>query len=115
MVKEIRIVEDFHPFPAGRYVGDGDGNGTRFREEFLLPYLKSGQEVIVDLDGAPGYPSSFLEEAFGGLVRSSMSPEVIRRLLKLHASRSYERYVGRIWNFIDQAAERKQTEARTAR
>lgn len=107
MTKQISVVEDFHPFPAGRYVDDGDGNGTRFREEFLLPYLKSGQSLIIDLDAAPGYPSSFLEEAFGGLVRASMNPEVIRKLVEFHASKGYERYVTRIWEFVEEAAANK--------
>ncbi|SPF79175.1 hypothetical protein ALP8811_03113 [Aliiroseovarius pelagivivens] len=107
MTKQINVIEDFHPFPAGRYLVDGDGNGTRFREDFLLPHLKAGEEVIIDLDGAPGYPSSFLEEAFGGLVRASMSPDMIRELLRFHASKGYQRYVTRIWEFIDQAAANK--------
>ena len=107
MTKKISIVKDFHPFPAGRHVVDGDGNGTTFREEFLLPHLRSGERVVVDLDGAPGYPSSFLEEAFGGLVRSSMSAEVIRNHLEFSASDDYKRYIDRIWEFISRAEEQK--------
>lgn len=66
----INIARDFSRFPAGRYVTDGPFSGQAFRDEYLLPALKNAQKVIVELDGARGYGSSFLEEAFGGAVRS---------------------------------------------
>jgi hypothetical protein len=66
-------VADFAPFPGGRYETDGPYSGEWFRETILRPHLKealeTGQKVIVVLEGAPGYGSSFLEEAFGGLIR----------------------------------------------
>ena len=71
-VIRISIADDFSRFPAGRYSNDGDFNGTRFREEILAPRLKGLKElerVVVSLDGVAGFGSSFLEEAFGGLIR----------------------------------------------
>lgn len=103
MIKQVNIVEDFHPYPAGRYVEDGGGNGTSFREKFILPTILTGEDVEITLDGAPGYPSSFLEEAFGGLVRAHVPAEVIRQHLKFKASKGYERYVDKIWAFIEKA------------
>ncbi|QFS83966.1 STAS-like domain-containing protein [Roseivivax sp. THAF197b] len=101
----IRVVQDFHPRPAGRYPADGEGNGTTFRERFLLPALRNRTPVVVDLDGAPGYPSSFLEEAFGGLVREQVKPEVIREFLKFKYSQpGFKRYERRIWEHIDRAS-----------
>jgi len=66
----LKIAEDFSKEPAGRYRGDGDASGEVFREERLIPALKKFDRVTVDLDGTEGYGSSFLEEAFGGLLRS---------------------------------------------
>ncbi|WP_198578690.1 STAS-like domain-containing protein [Caulobacter hibisci] len=69
MTTTIRLAADFNPFPFGRYPSHGDWSGQRFREEWLVPALKKGEPVEVDLDGARGLSPSFLEEAFGGLVR----------------------------------------------
>lgn len=67
--KIISIAKDYSETPAGRYRGDGPNTGQRFREDYLLPALRDYEKVIVDLDGTLGYGSSFLEEAFGGLIR----------------------------------------------
>jgi len=69
----ISIARDFSRTPAGRYPKDGPFNGQRFREQFLEPAIaqalaKKGK-VIVEFSDADSYSSSFLEEAFGGLVR----------------------------------------------
>jgi hypothetical protein len=71
-MKTISVVKDYTRFPAGRYRTDGPYSGERFREEFLAPALKENPVVTVQLDGAAGYGSSFLDEAFGGLVRASV-------------------------------------------
>lgn len=65
----INIATDYSRFPGGRYPEDGSGNGTDFREHFLVPVLEGKQHATIVLDGAVGYPSSFLDEAFAGLVR----------------------------------------------
>ncbi|MCA3132921.1 MAG: STAS-like domain-containing protein [Rhodocyclaceae bacterium] len=65
----INLALDFSRHPAGRFLTDGPFSGQRFREEFLVPALKKARTVVIRLDGARGYGSSFLEEAFGGLVR----------------------------------------------
>ena len=68
-MKMIKIAKDYSETPLGRYPADGDYNGTRFRDEVLRPALQAEDEVIVDIDDVEGYGSSFLDEAFGGLVR----------------------------------------------
>ena len=65
----IKISDTFTRFPGGRFRTDGPGNGQAFREDILVPALKANAQVVVDLDGVAGFPASFLEEAFGGLVR----------------------------------------------
>ncbi|BAK76765.1 hypothetical protein NH8B_1950 [Pseudogulbenkiania sp. NH8B] len=67
----ISIARDFSRVPAGRYLTDGPYSGERFRDEQLIPALGSAEMVEIDLDGARGYGSSFLEEAFGGLLRKT--------------------------------------------
>ena len=69
----VSIARDYSPSPAGRTPADGPFNGERFRDNILLPALQQAAEkndkVVVDLDDAYSYSSSFLEEVFGGLVR----------------------------------------------
>ena len=80
-------IKSFSRAPFGRYSDDGPGNGEAFRRKFLLePFSDpSVDRVVVKLDSVtPGYEygSSFLEEAFGGLVRVEKlkSQEVLRKL-----------------------------------
>lgn len=68
----IKVAREFTECPGGRYVKNGPFSGEAFREEYLIPRIKEleeGQRLVVDLDGGDGYGESFLEEAFGGLVR----------------------------------------------
>ena len=71
----IDLAKQFSPYPSGRFPADGSFNGQRFREEILLPALiaampRVGEKVVVDIDGVRSFGSSFLEEAFAGLVRN---------------------------------------------
>ena len=68
MIK-INIAKDFNRFPSGRYKRLGTTSGEGFREQFLEQPLAAGKMITVELDGTIGYGSSFLEEAFGGLIR----------------------------------------------
>ena len=65
----INIAKEFSKYPGGRTSADGDFSGSRFRDQMLVPALKKFSTVVVEMDGTLGYGSSFLEEAFGGLVR----------------------------------------------
>lgn len=81
MIK-INVAKDFTRWPAGRYRVDGPFSGEVFRDDLLLPALTEAETVEVDLDGTRGYGSSFLEEAFGGLVRLGRftSEQLLKRL-----------------------------------
>jgi hypothetical protein len=72
-VSKIEIGKDFSRTPGGRYINDGPFSGQLFRDRFLVPELRKaidkGDKLTVVLDGPRGYLTSFLEEAFGGLVR----------------------------------------------
>jgi len=84
----INIARDFGRYPAGRFLSDGPYSGQAFREKLLVPALRSGNEVVyVELDGARGLASSFLEEAFGGLVRKEgFDPSILLDRLHLHST-----------------------------
>lgn len=102
----ISIAKDFSDVPWGRYPADGDVCGQIFREQFLEKLLRESQEVlIISLDGVEGLGSSFLDEAFGGLVRRCHIPEsTLRGRLKIETTQPELRmYVDLIWRYIAQA------------
>ncbi len=72
--KEIVIGRDYAEVPGGRYAKYGPFSGEDFRDNVLVPALRGYDRVTVYLDGAKTYMSSFLEEAFGGLIRVSGIP-----------------------------------------
>jgi hypothetical protein len=78
----VNVAKDFTRFPAGRYKRNGDTSGEAFRERFLENPLRQGEDIVIELDGTVGYGSSFLEEAFGGVVRALHLPagEVLKHL-----------------------------------
>jgi len=98
---EISVLRDFSDDPFGRYPTDGPNSGERFREEFLRPALQQHNKVHVDLNGNL-YGSSFLEEAFGGLVRKGYATkeELSRKLTVSHSLESFE--IG-VWRYINAA------------
>lgn len=65
----ITVVDDFSRAPYGRYPADGDFCGENFRKYLLAPKLRENNRVHVVLDGYNRYGRSFLDEAFGGLIR----------------------------------------------
>lgn len=66
----ISVVKDFSERPYGRYQKtDGDYCGEVFRKKVLVPALNQHRRVHVELDGYNRYGRSFLDEAFGGLIR----------------------------------------------
>ncbi|PWF25569.1 hypothetical protein DD235_02345 [Corticimicrobacter populi] len=98
----ISIARDFSLSPAARYRKEGPNSGQRFREELLYPPLAAGQKVIVNLDGAVGYGSSFLEEAFGGLIRSGLTLDELESRLTIESKLAT--YKNRVWRYIRSAA-----------
>jgi hypothetical protein len=70
----IDVAKDFTHKPYGRYTDDDVQRSAEvFRNDFLIPAIKAGKPFIVDLSGSNRFSSSFLEEAFGGLVREGYS------------------------------------------
>lgn len=96
----INIASQFSRYPAGRYRADGPYSGEAFREDFLKPPLQqTDTRIVVQLDGARGLASSFLEEAFGGLVRAGFSPELLLNRIVLESTdvslvKEIQEYIG---------------------
>lgn len=105
MTKVLNVASDFARSPSGRYLTDGPNSGERFREELLYPAL-AGDQVEVVLDGVLTLGSSFLDEAFGGLVREKgLTPKELRN--KLVIKSRLDTYVNKIWSYIDDPKNRK--------
>lgn len=110
---KIVIAKDFSSKPGPRYTKEGDHSGEKFREEILLPKLKEAQStgctLLIDLDGTAGYGTSFLEEAFGGLIRKNgLSFGEINSILEIK-SEEEEYLKGDIKEYIVEANNEKQT------
>ena len=105
--KTISVAKDYTDEPAGRFPADGDFNGERFRKEFLLPALRESEKVIVDFDGTEGYGSSFLDEAFGGLVRDEgFGAADLRAKLEI-TSKEDPTVSTEVWGYIEDAKSRE--------
>ena len=107
---EIDIANDFSRTPAGRTEADhGSNSGEAFRKRLLVPKLKEsirfGSRLTVVLDGTAGYPASFLDEAFGGLIRAEgLDKRVVLNHLEIKAKGSaYEVYKGLCIRYIKEA------------
>ena len=68
-VKHIDIGREFAKHLGARYREDGKNSGQQFREEVLEPAFADHDLVVIALDSIGGYSASFMEEAFGGVVR----------------------------------------------
>jgi len=105
--QEITLhVREFTTTPGPRFKDDGRYSGEEFRENYLLPrYLEavdSGACLHVILEATKGYASSFLEEAFGGLVRKGYKKSDIKKHLIIHSS-DRPWYKPEIYSYIDEA------------
>jgi hypothetical protein len=97
-VKIIKIVKAFSKRPYGRYEKiHGEASGESFRKNLLVPELRKAIEdgtiLEVNLDGYNRYGRSFLDEAFGGLVREEgfSYEQVIQHIKVRHSTvKSFE-------------------------
>lgn len=108
-VHTIKIADDFSRTPGGRYRTDSDNSAQRFREDFLVRALRHQppyERIVIDLDNVLGYPSSFLEEAFGGLVRTEgFGLDELRSRIELQAkSPRFKINVVQIMNYLKEAS-----------
>lgn len=85
MAAALKIAEVFTKYPGPRYRDQGESSGEEFREKHLKPAFErvrhTNECLVIQLDGVKyGYPTSFLEEAFGGLAREFGAELVLKNL-----------------------------------
>ena len=90
----ICVAKDFSDTLGPRTPEEGDFSGEQFLDEILRPKFEQARAdhvpLLVDLDGSEGYPTSFLQAAFGGLARQ-FGPEAV--LSTLHFKSDDEPYL----------------------
>lgn len=105
MMQTIKV-STFTRYPGPRFKHLGKGSGEQFRDEYLWPAFDKDPEIKVDLDGVRGYGSSFLEEAFGGLIRKyKVSKNDIAFLRDNLISKNNPSLVDEIREYIDDELE----------
>lgn len=84
---KISVADDFTKKPGLRHEHESPKkSGQLFRETILGPAferaIKEDKDIEIDLDRTVGYGTSFLEEAFGGLVRNNSQKKDIEKNIK---------------------------------
>lgn len=103
-MRTINIGREFSEFPVGRYHTDGPDSGERFREEFLEEPLRRGEPLLIELSGTDGYGSSFLDEAFGGVVRKlGLTQQQANSLLSFVADPEDQNFIQEVKGYISDA------------
>ncbi len=69
-IKVIHVASQVSKFPAGRYKWHGLGSGQHLCD-LIVKALRDRRygRVFIDFEGTAGAGSSFIDEAFGGLIR----------------------------------------------
>jgi hypothetical protein len=102
---QIDIGKQFSRFPAGRTAKDGEYSGQVFLKKLIWPALKNHDRIVIILDNALSYGSSFLEESFGGLIRDRI---LTRKEFdsKLEFVSSDEYLLAELASYVNDATER---------
>ena len=86
----ISVRADFTQYPGPRYRKDDPFSGEEFRDTILAEKLReamaASKRLRVIIDDVAGYGNSFLEEAFGGLVRVGFTREELDGHLQIVAN-----------------------------
>lgn len=101
---ELNIAKEFTDVPGPRFIIQGEDSGEKFRDEMLYPRFLQAKEkdvkLTIILDGSYGYPTSFLEEAFGGLTRIVQDPDEVLKVLEF-VSNDDSTYIKQIIGYIE--------------
>ena len=84
------IASAWSPTPRGRNERDlvGSKHGEAFRKTVLLDLLQGDRVITFDFDGTTYVGPSFIDEAFGGLIRKErLAPQYVRDHVKVASRR----------------------------
>jgi len=97
-MKTIRLSE-FSKAPRGLRKEDGPVSALSFCEEVLLPALKSGQKIVLNLDGTLGISASFLKALLTNELITKWKASNSRQALTFESNvKTYERLAHRFWD-----------------
>lgn len=112
----IRVDRDFTRYPGPRYRKDGPFSGEEFRERLLEPALRKAvaerEDLVVVLDGVAGYGSSFLDEAFAGLLRHGFTESALKHLSIAADTARFQHHKLRAESYIREEQERQKNDHR---
>lgn len=103
---ELNVATEFYKRPLGRDRSQGTYTGEAFREDILVKKISSllpNEKLLIDFTGVTMNGSSFLEEAFGGLVRKcGFDKNYLKSILVFNFPRrpSLE---SKVWSYINDA------------
>jgi hypothetical protein len=102
----IHVATEFSDRPFGRYAEHHpERNGTRFRQDWLIPALEMHRKVKVDFTGTHAVGPSFVEEAFGGLIEAGYDIRDLHARLIIHfAPPNAQVKADKVWAHIQRAA-----------
>jgi hypothetical protein len=105
----LNLVKEFPRFkyPGHRSRAQSENSGEEFRDDILIPFIKNNRDhnIIINFEGAVGFPPSFLEEAFGGCVIKGIDEITQVKVIGID-----EIEEERIKRYIDKAIETKKAE-----
>lgn len=101
------VAQKFSKTPGPRTVIEGSHSGELFRKSYLHPLMdrlvKDKKRIVLDLDGTAGYGTSFLEEAFGGLIREDgFDKKTIKKHIELKSDEE-DYLIDDIEHYMDEA------------
>lgn len=105
-------VSTYSKAPGPRYRNDGPHSAQEYREEILGPELKDAIEtksvLTVILSGVAGYGSSFLDEAFAGLLRAGFTSRQLEEHLRIDPGvPRFRHHVRRIDTYMNEEQQRQ--------
>ena len=106
----FKVVKEFSRTPSARIAKEGRYPGTDLRSKItplIRLALQENNMFLIDLDGASGYGTSFLEEVFGGLIREEhFKHKELEKCLEIKSDEEPE-LVDEIWEYIKDAGNEK--------
>lgn len=115
--KKYFSVIEYSQSPGPRYCAQGDDSGEDFYHNKLNALFadayKENSILVITLDGADGYASSFLDEAFGNLVYD-FGLEIVKKHLEI-VSNDEDVWIEMIENETFQEWEKRRAKSEQAR